>query len=546
MKQFLLRLIPALFFCGHLCAQPFKPDANGFVNDQKFRTFIKDHSLQLVGRFDSLPIPQKVLVAAAIKNNAWIYIDVNGKEYPDKESVAKAFNMPYEQYVEKQPVNYSLDLGSDVPPPPVTEELREKQDELNFEEYARYQELYEGKGKIGYSYDDREIIPPVYAELKLEPSHGSFVFLARKDSLWGVLDNQGEQLIPLQYSSIRLIHKGSLRLSYLVQKNNQWGILSSTGEFSLPLSDYYPDVNPPFVKISKRAGDLKREGILDTNGRQVLPPVYNSINRVYNTSLKASGHYDLWQVTVGKRGAFRYGIADFNGRLLLDTLYSEIKFCGDSLRIVSIQTNGKKASGLFSLDTKQFVLPCEYQFDDGLSLSANMVYSKETDEGTRYGLISRKGRLIAPCIYSKIAFFPQDACIILEKDGKSGIYDLQMTEIVPMVHDKIVPISNEWVEYTCFPKGWFIFYKNGLAGVMDLDQEVKIANNYSSLEPSNTGLIYRKGEETGVLDANGKKVVTLTGGTITKASSGIVFWKNPQQQDILVDFYGNQTEKPRR
>ncbi len=125
-----------------------------------------------------------------------------------------------------------------------------------------------------------------------------------EDKKFGVKDENQNIVIQPEYSKIiRLGEK-----SYLVQKKNKYGIIDLCGNVLVPVRHRHAErVLGKYAKLGNY-GDF---GLYDETGFAVLPPVYDSIDLLFGGMLLTYDNY-------------KYGVADFNGNIILANEYEDI------------------------------------------------------------------------------------------------------------------------------------------------------------------------------------------------------------------------------
>lgn len=117
--------------------------------------------------------------------------------------------------------------------------------------------------------DGRVWIEPKYATLK-PASEGHFYF-SNQDSIWGLVDSAGTEVIPARYR--RLICTGSKWIQ--AGDSAGMGMLDKTGKLVLPLKfEQAFGLNDEYVTAQLD----KLWGVYDKNGKEVLPHAYQNVS----------------------------------------------------------------------------------------------------------------------------------------------------------------------------------------------------------------------------------------------------------------------------
>lgn len=155
----------------------------------------------------------------------------------------------------------------------------------------------------------------------VNPAVDGYVII-KKDGKFGVIDINGNQIIPFIYSSI-----GNFRNGYAqVENNNKYGLVDTTGREICPC--IYSSISE-FINGYAVVGKNYKYGVIDTKGRVVYPCRYSSAvqardecQNLFSTYAKKLVETELnsWQ----KKGEFEKTI-DWKKRVTLQTRDAKIK-----------------------------------------------------------------------------------------------------------------------------------------------------------------------------------------------------------------------------
>ncbi|MDR2204706.1 MAG: WG repeat-containing protein [Flavobacteriaceae bacterium] len=307
--------------------------------------------------------------------------------------------------------------------------------------------LYDKKGnKIAENYEQVEILK-------------SDLLKVFQNGKWGVRNYADVEILPCRFDNI--VYQINVD-KIAAEKNGKSGLFTNQGEEIFPfvydpIKDYYSDyrVTAKHLLVVSQNG---KKGMINTKLRkEVIPCEYESIEalrsgtNLYKTRLRSSG-----------AGYYVYGLMDDNGKMIFPCEYDDIYPMSGSPNVVRVEKNDKQ--GFIAADSGKWIIPMEYQkyswqrknlfflkLNDkyGLvdSATAKPLSDFKYDEilgtndyyydkqnfiqvriGSKFGLISKKGKEIAPCIYDKIesvnhTFFIQENqkwSAIDNKTGKRG------------------------------------------------------------------------------------------------------------------------------
>ena len=138
--------------------------------------------------------------------------------------------------------------------------------------------------------------------------------MVKKNGYWGVIDEIGKSIIPLQYDSIRFLDN-----YFCVKKNNKWGVLNNTGNTIVPLQYDEIDYSTGYFMVKVN----KKYGILNKQGNSVIPVAYDYIDGNSMDAISA-GYF------IAKKDG-KYGCLDSQNRTIVNFAYNELNYLGNDL-----------------------------------------------------------------------------------------------------------------------------------------------------------------------------------------------------------------------
>jgi hypothetical protein len=150
------------------------------------------------------------------------------------------------------------------------------------------------------------------------PQFSEYIF-AKKD-LWGIIDLDGNTLIPYQYDFIRYTHLYVKSIEVvLVQKNNKLGTVNLGNKITVPIKY---DAISTWVERGPEAHYVMKDGkmgLIKHNGKEVLPTIYDSL------------HYYTDKVIKGKLNN-KFGVINSSNKTIIpfiyDALIADIDYMG--------------------------------------------------------------------------------------------------------------------------------------------------------------------------------------------------------------------------
>lgn len=189
---------------------------------------------------------------------------------------------------------------------------------------------------------------------------------------WGYINHRGKWVIKPQFDwALSFSHNRAA-----VARGNQYGFVNRCGQ--MIITPQYEDTKPfaNDLSIVKKNG---KYGLIDTLGREILPNVYRYIE---------PWEKGTYRLHVGHK---KMGLADPQGQLVLDTIYTTISI----------------------------------QHDNFLHVVRDRLA----------GLVDFRGREIWPTAYTFLGFISDEGFLAAVKDGKYGIVDTAGKTLLPFIYD---------------------------------------------------------------------------------------------------------------
>ena len=253
-------------------------------------------------------------------------------------------------------------------------------------------------------YTGKTQIPFVYKTLHSNNRFKTNLLIARKDSLYGVIDLNENIIIPFEYVEIQQFDKAL----FLVEKNGKRGLIDTTNKIIVPIIyDYVNYVNENNVMVNNN----KLYGILSKDNQIIVPIEYEEI---YQKNISWHNLDDIFQIKI----AGKIGLMALNGNIILPAEFNSIS-CDDYVCRVSKDSMYYFAHGS-TVDYNE-----AYEEIYGL---ANIFLVKKNG---KYGVTNYKGDVLIESIYDEVDYFPSRG-IVVKKDGKEATFDIYGKMIVPL------------------------------------------------------------------------------------------------------------------
>lgn len=343
--------------------------------------------------------------------------------------------------------------------------------------------------KFGYvDYNGKTILPFLYdhaesfgRRLEGQPGWATVAINGR----YGIIDLKGKIIIPAIYDYADEINSGF----FMVQKDGMWGVYDETGKITVPVTyDYiYPQVS--MVK-TMAAVKGKKWGVIKADNTVVVPFEYALITtdfygrgnftgykndgsvlidpdgKVFNKTEEAFVYSDDLKYKLTNVKEEQYGLRNKKNEVLLPTEYRTVRQL--ELNFPYFEVAKDDESGLFNADTKEWILPFEfesiYMADKNTFFSSTYVsdekstykyydlrgkqlFNKEFDEadafsftpnnyalvkqGKYWGAIDKTGKTVLPFDLLEKPVFGYDKNIVISKSSGFGVLDEKLSVIIP-------------------------------------------------------------------------------------------------------------------
>ncbi len=356
--------------------------------------------------------------------------------------------------------------------------------------------------KYGYvDQNGKEVVPPTYYSAG-SFSDGVAVAYSKEDCTWHIIDKTGNVKAQLKgYDNVGYSFSNGL---IQVEKDDKYGLADTTGKEVLPpVYDSVGDFNDGLAWVEKN----EMWGLIDTTGNEVLPFIYNQRFNEGFSRVKEDGNLSLVDKT-GKEVLTLphdcYSVCNFNdGVAVLHFEPGDIWYIFDKTGNVKARLKDYRYVSGFSEGFAQVAKDGKYGFVDKNGKDVvPPIYDDVQDfnEGIaqvqkdgKYGFVDQTGKEVVPLIYDSVDSF-NDGLARVEKDGKYNFIDKTGKEVVPSEYDI------GWGE---FSEGFADVRKGKKYGYIDKSGNEAVPMIYDEAKEFSEGLAWvRKGEKWGILKIN--------------------------------------------
>lgn len=362
------------------------------------------------------------------------------------------------------------------------------------------------------------------------------------DEKYGVINKDGEEIIDTNFDMIQIPNPSKDIFVCMSNYNAETGNYE-TKIYNKNREELFTDYekveaisrqesldNIPYEKSVLKYKENGKYGLINLSGKKITKPIYDDIQAL---------EYKEGMLTVKQNDKF--GIININGDEIIKVKYDGIQADQYSLNenhnkkagfIVSIKTNDGYKFGYINYKGKT-LLETEYNEIARINYinDDESVYLVAFKNG-QAGLFKNKSKVLEN-EYEDIQFDNINNLLILQRNGKQGVSDLDGKKIIQLEYDNIIITGNsinaqKGDEVTVFNsegeklknsnfisvletdnKNYFITIdKNENYGVIDKDDNVIIDNKYTFIDYLFDNYFVAQNEQKiGIVDDKGKEVI---------------------------------------
>ncbi len=304
-------------------------------------------------------------------------------------------------------------------------------------------------------------------------------FTSYKDNKWGVIDDNGNNIIDPSYGELIVIPNNKIGVFICTYDTNY-----DTGEYKTKvLNEKNEELFTDYDKIeaisnNDKNNNLKYEqevlkvqrdgkyGLINLTGKQVLPTDYDEI-----TSIQGIDN----SFKIVKDG--KYGIVDAEGKIVIEPQYSDIDILGKDNKSGFIVKDSTGKSGIRDYSNNQIL---EIKYDSIEKVYGNGLYV--VTENNKQKIVDKENKDVLTKGFDSIKqiLSSQENAVIFTKSEKYGIMNLSGEVIIEAQYDKLEETK----------LGIFIADKNGKYGVINSNKEEKLPFEYTSIIYNDKADIY--------------------------------------------------------
>lgn len=303
-------------------------------------------------------------------------------------------------------------------------------------------------------------------------------FSVYSENKWGVINSLGETIIAPSYAEMIVVpdstkdvflciyeinaQNGTYKTKALNAKNKE---IFTEYEQIEALENYDKNQNVWYEEDVLKVKKDGKYGLINLKGNNVLNCEYDDIYTL--KGIKNS-------LIVEKNE--KVGLVDNNGRVVIETIYTEIKPLGTEALDGYIVKNDEEKYGVIGASKEQ-KLENKYEKIEQVVGSNLFVVT----EGGKQKLINSKGTTILENGFDQITQILKDSKeVIFVKDGLYGVMTTEGTVTIQNTYEYLKQIDN----------GYLVAKQNEKYGIIDNQNNVKVYFNYTSINYNKTLEIY--------------------------------------------------------
>ncbi|MFH0895215.1 MAG: WG repeat-containing protein [Bacteroidota bacterium] len=269
----------------------------------------------------------------------------------------------------------------------------------------------------GIMSSDKKIVVPILFEQisgigdpSFKEGYSQNVFRAKRYDKFGIIDTAGQIILPFEYDYID--HFRNECNLVMISRDKLCGMANRSFRFIIPC--LYEGLNPYSIKGRVIYTEKGKNGILDTLGNRITEPIFDQIGWLNDGMARASKNK-------------LFGMIDANGKEVIPFQYDQI---GDKFYngLLMFQQNGKW--GFLDLDGN-VVIP--EGFDEVRNFEMKITGAKKDK---KMGFIDRKGKTEVQFIYDFIGHtWYKDGTVTVRRNGKIGFVNEKGNEVIPCEYD---------------------------------------------------------------------------------------------------------------
>lgn len=284
-------------------------------------------------------------------------------------------------------------------------------------------------------------------------------FSSMQDGKWGVINNKGNNVIPLDYNEMIIIPNKTKDI-FICQTDTNY-----------------------------ENGTYKTK-VLNKEGKEILTN-YNQVEAIQNSENSQIWYEDDVLTYLENE---KYGLIDFSGKKLTEAIYDKIYALSGIEKSIIVEKDGKV--GLVSIG--QVILEPEYAEIKSLNKNNSSAGYIVKNSDNKYGVIDGTKKQLLDFKYDEIKQVSGNNLYVVKENGTLKVIDKDDNTKLENKFDDVLAINGENV----------IIKKDGKCGIIDINGETKIPTEYDSLTIAfDKNYIASKDGKFGMINLDNNQVV---------------------------------------
>ncbi len=291
------------------------------------------------------------------------------------------------------------------------------------------------------------------------------------DEKYGVINKDGEEIIDTNFDMIQIPNPSKDIFVCMSNYNAETGSYE-TKIYNKNREELFTDYekveaisrqesldNIPYEKSVLKYKENGKYGLINLSGKKITKPIYDDIQAL---------EYKEGMLTVKQNDKF--GIININGD-----------------EIIKVKYDGIQAD--------------QYSLNENHNKKAGFIVSIKTNDGYKFGYINYKGKTLLETEYNEIARInyindDESAYLVAFKNGQAGLFKNK---------SKVLENEYEDIQFDNI-NNLLILQRNGKQGVSDLDGKKIIQLEYDNIIITGNSINAQKGDEVTVFNSEGEKL----------------------------------------
>lgn len=349
----------------------------------------------------------------------------------------------------------------------------------------------------------------------------------KKNGKYGIINFEGKEITKPIYEEIKGLENKETEL--LIKLNGKYGVINVKGaklikpEYNNIVADgFYTDKDKYGLSgyiVSNKTTEGYIYGYINNKYKKVLKVEHNEIERILDTKNEEDTY-----LIASKNG--KYGIIK-NGKVLTNYAYQGIEYDSES-SLFEIEKSEKY--GIIDYNGR-IIIPIEYT---GIEIKGIYIYAyTDTEEMIVYNM---QGERVRDLKYASITKTQNENYqITINEDGFYGIINGKNEELVENKYS--------YIEYL-FDDYFIVANEQGKLGVINIGKEEKIQLKYDVVQRINDAKVIEakllSDQKTDIYNSNLELVYSIKNAIIYKEDKYLKIYT--KEEDKYLDFNGNEIE----